>query len=217
MRSGGLASAEALHELRRGEVDFDAFAVAHMDGVLGRVRYFLRRWPLQDLHDEEDLVQDALLAIWRAVDSWRPIYVGKTEQTEELCGVRFVSTPIAKYVDYQVGSVLVKRLRKASGWPAKDRPPPARRVVVEDVYALIGSVPAAQGRRVEAEEAAAGLDDELEREVALAVVRGSSLDEAAATIYGDASRRLQLQLDSREHAVRFVGSVARRASRSLVG
>ena len=208
MRSGGLASAEALLELRRGEVDFDAYAAPHMDGVLGRVRYF---------HDEEDLVQDALLALWRAVDSWRPIYVGKTEQTEELCGVRFVLTPITRYVDYQVGKALEKRLRKASGWPAKGRPRPARRVIVEDVYALLGSVPAAQGRRVEAEETVLGLGDPLEREVALAVVRGSSLDDAAATIYGDASRRLQLQLDSREHANRFVGLVARRAARSLAG
>jgi DNA helicase-2/ATP-dependent DNA helicase PcrA len=219
MRSGGLASAEALHELRRGEVDFDVFVAAHMDGVLGRVRYFLRRWPLQDLHDEQDLVQEALLALWRAVDSWVPVYVAKRkeEQTATFCGVRFVLTPITKYVDYQVGRALEKRLRKASGWPSKDRPRPARRVVVEDVYALLGSVPAAQGRRVEAEEAALGLDDALEREVALAVVRGSSLDEAAASIYGDASRRLQLQLDSREHAARFVGSIARRAVRTLAG
>lgn len=217
MRSGGLASADALLELRRGEVDFDAFVSAHMEGVLGRVRYFLRKWPHQDLHEEEDLVQDALLALWRAVDAWRPIYVGKTEQTEELCGVRFVATPITRYVDYQVGSALEKRLRKASGWPAKGRPRPARRVIVEDVYALLGSVPAAQGRRVEAEEAALGLGDPLEREVALAVVRGASLDDAASTIYGDASRRLRLRLDSREHANRFVGSVARRAVRSLAG
>lgn len=232
MRSGGLASEDELLALRGGTVRFEEFVRRPevKAAAIERARYFLRKWPRQDLHDEEDLAQDAMVALWRAVDTWKPIYVGRTVETEEFCGVRFVETPIKRYVEYQVGRVLERKLRKASGYPRKGRPLPARRVAVQDFFTgsrdrreltiedlgdVLHPVEPQQARVLEALERAAVLECPVEREVVAALFAGGGVDDAARVIYEDVSWRRGLRLDSYEHAARMVRKAAGRAARRI--
>lgn len=217
MRSRGIADQQALLALRSGELSFDDFASepAVRESAFSRAKYFLRRWPYQDLHDEDDLMQDALLATWRAVDTWDP---ERKSHKGELVTIK-------RYVEYQVGNALERKMRKASGDPRKGRSQPARKVHFADLVGrhvcsdgalsierLIGAYPAGQSHRLEALEAAMALVDPLERKVVLSVVRGHGLDVAADEIYNDVSARMRLRLDSRVHAGRFVLRVANKAA-----
>lgn len=202
-----IATKKELLALRAGTLSFDDFARSARENVLGRARYFMRRWRGQVLHDEEDLAQDALLAIWRAVDSWDP---ERRSRKGEL-------VQITRYVDYHVGKALERKLRKALGWPAKGRREPAKRREVADIFALLPSVPGSDWTRTEARQVVLEMPEGLEREVALGVVDGRCLDEVAAGIYSEVPRRLAMQLDSGEHAARTVRAAARRAQEILWG
>ena len=71
-RSRETTLAEALAALREGRSRFEQFAREVGPAFRRLAGYFLGRWPGQRTVGEEDLVQEMLVAAWRAVLNWDP-------------------------------------------------------------------------------------------------------------------------------------------------
>jgi DNA-directed RNA polymerase specialized sigma24 family protein len=204
MRPSNLENSRGLLEgLRRGEVSFDEAAAGVRTALSLRAERFIRlwRWSGQEGVAPEDLVQDMLVALWRAVDRWDP-----------------TRADLVVYVDAQLGRACQRRLRKEAGYPDPRRRAPVRRAAgkeAEDALADRGLlVPNAEAELDARRRARALLVDlvGLERHVVSLVLEGQSLEETTRTIYRDRSARIEYQMDSMGHARRLVGVALRRAT-----
>lgn len=92
---------------RTGLISFDAVAVLARPHLRERAEYFLGRYHHwnQRMLGVEDLEQEMLLALWRAIDTWDP------KKRADL----------ARYIDAKVGSAAEHRLRQACGYPNDKR------------------------------------------------------------------------------------------------
>lgn len=210
MRPSNLAAHRgALEALRRGEVGFERVARDVRPALELRAERFLRlwRWSGQTSIGVDDLVQEMLVGLWRAVDSWDP------ERAE-----------IIRYVDAQLGRACQRRLRQVAGYPDPRRAAPARQVcmevsaVVEQIERGGGSVELAPEAAMDASRRARGLLSGLaglERHVVELVLEGRNLEETTRAIYADRSARIAYQMDSMGHARRMVGAAARRATSAV--
>lgn len=200
--------AQDLGALREGRLTFARFAARHGDRFRRWAAYFYERWPQRTL-DVEDLVQEALLEAWRAVDTWDPD-----------------GAAIDRYVEYQVGRKLRVELERVLGWPKKAgarRPgSPEQKPVRPLSMALPGVERAVEAlgeeatsgpfERLVVREAAESAPDDLTRDVIAGIGSGLSARALAAYLWEDAGRRIRYRLDSREHAVRVVRRAVRQAT-----
>lgn len=198
-----------LAALRAGTLDFDAFARAHEARFRRWASYYFERWP-QRILCLDDLVQEARIEAWRAVDSWDP--------------TRGVA--LERYVEYQVGRKLRLELERVLGWPKKSRGTKAVRPT-----SLNATVPG-DGRRdtlqdrlesgalspedlAMVESLVARMADPFERDVLRGVARGMSSAVLATYLYEDPERRLAYRLDSVEQTARRVPHVVRKLAASI--
>jgi DNA-directed RNA polymerase specialized sigma24 family protein len=203
MRPSNLAShRSALEALRVGTLTFDQLTRDIRPALELRAKRFLRvwMWSGQTSLDAEDLIQEMLVALWRAVDSWDP-----------------ERAALVPYVDAQLGRACQRRLRQVAGYPDPRRRDPARQVAVDVVEALEAIEPEGVSLEtiVEMRERAARLVSELkglERLAVELVLEGRSIDETAMTIYADFDARLTYRMDSEGHARRMVGAAVRRVT-----
>lgn len=203
MRPSNLAASRGLLEgLRRGEVTFEAVVRGVRQALELRAERFCRlwRWSGQTSVGAEDLVQEMLIALWRAVDSWDP-----------------ARADLVRYVDAQLGRACQRRLRQVAGYPDPRRRAPARQIhadVVDELERAPGveldAVDVLDARRA----AEALLHDlaGLERHVVELCLEGRSLDEMTRVIYADRAARVQYRMDSMRHARRLVGAAVRKAT-----
>jgi DNA-directed RNA polymerase specialized sigma24 family protein len=203
MRPSTLAACRGLLEgLRAGTESFDGVARVLRPALEHRAERFLRvwKWSGQAQLGPDDLVQEMLLELWRAIDRWDP-----------------VRTPnVVKYVDAQIGRAATKRLRRVAGYPdPRRRTQPVRQVHLEDLEPHVGTEapPEVSAYDVERRKKALlmhlrGLD----RHVLELVLDGATLDEAARRIYSDPDARLRYRMDCEADARRMVGASARRAT-----
>lgn len=94
-----------LAELRDGVIDFTTFAKRNKNRFERWARYFLERWPNRTL-DLGDLVQEAMIEAWQAVDRWDP-----DRGTVTLVG----------FVFFRVGERLDRECKRVLGWPRRFR------------------------------------------------------------------------------------------------
>lgn len=192
----------ALEALRKGEATFDAVARACRPALEFRAERFLRvwRWSGQTSIGQEDLVQEMLVALWRAVDSWDPC-----------------RADLVRYVDAQLGRACQRRLRQVAGYPDPRRSVPARQVyadvtlILEEVVAANVDAESATDARRRAQALIGGLVG-LDRHVVELVLEGRSIEETTRTIYADKVARITYQLDSYGHARRLVAASVRKAT-----
>ena len=187
-----------LHDLRSGNLSFQSFAQRHRERFHRWSAYFFERYRPNGL-DISDLVQEALLEAWRAVDLWNLN--------------RGVS--IERFVEYKVGSKIDHEIRRVRGWPKKGRSIPA--IQIDDTAALDTAVnrSLSPSKRLQLEGVARTLPTQIERDVAVGVGLGASLRVVAAHLYTDPDKRLEHEFDSRDHAVRKVRSAVKRATKRL--
>lgn len=208
MRPSNLAAHRgALEALRQGRAGFDRVARDVRPALELRAERFLRlwRWSGQTSVGVEDLVQEMLLALWRAVDAWDP-----------------KRADLVRYVDAQLGRACQRRLRHVAGYPDPRRSAPARQVFA-DAEHLVDAVDRSADRsgapepedvlhaRRRALSLLRGLVG-LERHVVELVLEGRTLDDATRVIYADPSARIAYRMDSLGHARRMVGAAVRRAT-----
>lgn len=154
-----------LLRLKAGAISFDEFASNRREEYRRWAGYFFERWPQRE-HDVDDLVQEALVETWRAVDKW---------EADK-------GAPIDGYVKMMVGNRLRDVLSRAAHSKCQVVP---KYVDHEDCYL---EVPAVGSARLEVERAAELLDSELQRDVVVGVGIGMPLREVAARIYDDPDR-----------------------------
>lgn len=208
MRPSNLAAHRgALEALRAGRAPFAAIAREVRPALELRAERFLRlwRWSGQTAVGVEDLVQEMLVALWRAVDAWDPSLAD-----------------VVRYVDAQLGRACQRRLRQVTGYPDPRRSAPVRQVNAE-VSAVIEAIDRERAALVELDAESAvdarrrakalllGLAG-LERHVVELVLEGRTLDDATRTIYADPAARIAYRMDSMGHARRMVGAAVRRAT-----
>lgn len=195
-----------LEDLRAGVVTFD-FVARCLRGLLAqRAERFIRLWSWsgQTSIEVDDLVQEMLVGLWRAVDSWDPSRSG-----------------IVRYVDSEIGRAAQKRLRQATGYPDPRRRDVARQVSVEQAalerMADERGFAAHDHDDVEAFDAAKRVEEllngltGLDRHVVELVLQGATSEEVTLTIYADTEARIDYRMDSVPHARRMVGLALRRA------
>lgn len=212
MRPSNLAShRSALEALRWGKVPFTRVALAVRPALELRAERFLRlwRWSGQTSIGAEDLVQEMLLCLWRAVDAWDP-----------------QKADVVRYVDAQLGRACQRRLRQVAGYPDPRRRDPARQVNADPSVVIdtidrerdgveIDAVDVLAARR--RAQSVVGELAGLERLVVELVLDGRSLDETTRAIYADPHTRITYRMDSMRHARRLVGAAARRATSVAAG
>lgn len=195
-----------LEDLRAGHVTFDRVAVTVRDALHSRADRFLKAWGWsgQRSVDAEDLVQEMLVALWRAVDSW-----DSTRST------------LVRYVDAQVGRAAQRRLRQTAGYPDPRRKPPARqsngRLGFDPDSLECESTTSPEADVIAARRAKSLINwlGGIERHVVELVIDGNTLDEATEVIYADPDARIDYQMDSVIHARQLVGLAMRRATNEL--
>jgi len=202
--------ANDLAALRAGTLDFDAFARTHEARFRRWAAYYFERWPQRALC-VEDLVQEARIEAWRAVDSWDP--------------TRGVA--LERYVEYQVGRKLRLELERVLGWPKKSRGTKAvRPISVHTPIPGEGKTRDTIQDRLEAgalspedlamvESLVARMTDPFEVDVLRGVARGMSSAVLATYLYADPERRLAYRLDSVEQTARRVPHVVRKLAASI--
>lgn len=183
-----------LASLRDGSLGFGEFARRNTNTFRRWAGYFFNRWP-QSALDVEDLAQEALIAAWRAVDSWDP---------SRGCA-------LTRHVEVSVGRHLRQCLRRVLGWPDKRRGHvPVRHVPLEVEIVDYRDVP---GDAIDANRAFSAWmmqeSDPFRRDVVDAVRAGMPSRAVAAHIYSDPERRRVYQLASLSHALRGVRRVVK--------
>lgn len=210
MRPSNLAAhRSALEALRSGGTTFDRVARAVRPALELRADRFLRlwRWSGQTSVDVEDLVQEMLVQLWRAVDAWDP-----------------TRADLVRFVDAQLGRACQRRLRHVAGYPDPRRSAPARQVSA-DAGAIVDAIDRARDEndpsaeevlhaRRRAKALVLGLAG-LDRHVVELVLEGRTLDEATRAIYADPDARIAYRMDSMGHARRMVGAAVRRATSAV--
>lgn len=167
---------------------FGAFERLHRQHFAQWARWFYDRWPQQTL-DLGDLVQEMMIACWRAIDAWDP---AKTPDIE-------------KYVKYQVGARARQELERVLGWPRKGRRAAIRLVPLDD-----HEPPALNPARSIHEGAwIVPFLGDLGRDVVGGVLSGFSLDVVAQRLYRDTDRRLRYRWDCQDDAIRSCHRAAR--------
>lgn len=103
MRARFVAFEDDLLALRAGRLSFDKLARRMTPDLQARAEYYLRRYAQwgQAHVSVEDLVQDMLLAVWRAVDLFDPSR----------------AVAIHRFVDMRVGGECEFRVRQACAYP----------------------------------------------------------------------------------------------------
>jgi hypothetical protein len=174
-----------LIRLRAGTMSFDAFARLHSRTVRSICDYYYRRFPQQSL-DLSDLEQEALLEIWRAVDTWDPDR----------------GIPISKFVGYRMGRRVRCEIERVQGWPKKSRGTKA------PVFAELDQIP--QFRLNVANLVLDCFPPGIEREIACGLVAGLSVDRVASTIWNE--RREEFGLTSEASTRKITKSLIGRFS-----
>lgn len=174
-----------LAALRAGSIPFATVARALTPMLTARAAWFLRRWR-QTLLVESDLVQEMLIAVWRAVDTFDPMR----------------SSDLPRWVDTQIGRAAEVELARAAGWPDKRRRPVAKQTAVEDVAVLIGGYEPSVEVELDRGRMTARIAERLapaDRQVLAALVEtgGGRIAEA---MYADRGVRLERCWDSGRHA-----------------
>lgn len=159
------------------------------------------RWG-QDLHDEEDILQELRLSLWRAVDTWDPDR-----------GVE-----IDVYADVQTQHAAREVMRKAAGYPDKRRGAPARRAIVTDIEQHLDHASADQDAAVAARATARRLISKMgegrtQTVAILLFVEGLDLEQAARAIYANPRLKVRYRLESEREAT----SVVSRAVQEIRG
>ncbi len=96
-----------LNALRAGLIGFEVVAQKArpmLSGYAEKVLWRYVKWGQRHI-DREDIVQDMLIEMWRAVDEW---------DSER-------GTPLLKFVNYRIGAIASRSIIKACGNPRKDR------------------------------------------------------------------------------------------------
>jgi DNA-directed RNA polymerase specialized sigma24 family protein len=207
MRPSNLAAHRGALEALRAGGSFDVAARQVRPALELRAERFLRiwRWSGQTSLGVEDLTQEMLVALWRAVDAWDPS-----------------KADLVRYIDAQLGRACQRRLRQVAGYPDPRRRAPARQVLAEPSVVVDAIDRAREGgedmppeEALDARRRALQVVDGLvglERQVVELVLEGRSLDETTRVIYADRSARITYRMDSMGHARRMVGAAARRAA-----
>ncbi len=194
-----------LAALRAGSLSFDDVQRVLTPLLTARAVWFLRRWR-QTLLTEHDLVQEMLLAVWRAVDTF------DQERTRH---------DLVWWVDRAVGRAAELELARAAGWPDKRRTPVLRQVGVEDVTVLIGGYDVATDddidRRRRVTRLAARLAPEDRQVFGVLVSRGFGAAKIADELYRDPRVRLERCWDSTQHARREVRESVKRIQALVMG
>lgn len=189
-----------LHALRAGFVSFGEFESGTRRTWEKLAAYFFRRWPEQSTVSEEDVKQDILLAVWRAVREWDP--------------ERGVS--IERYVWYAAGVAGQRAMKRAHSYSRVhgvrwSLPLPKREQAVPAQQARVAEVRGVLARWVGESRSS------MEREVALGLLEGRTLGEVARDVYDDPVTRYEHWLMSEEEAVSRVRSAARRIGTRAAG
>lgn len=184
--------------LRSGELSFESFAGRNRERFIKWAAHFIDRYRPHGL-DIDDLVQDGLIEAWRAVDGW-----------EEGHGVS-----IQRRVEYKVGERMDREVKRALGWPRRDRDKPAQQVFAP--LAIEFAVSSSMGieKRIELVAVVSKLSSPLERDVTIGIGLGASIRAVAAHLYSDPKKRLWYEFDSRDHAVRRVRSAVKKVTKTL--
>lgn len=187
-----------LRDLRAGTLSFDAFASNHRERFQRWAGYFFERYRPNGL-DLDDLVQEALLEAWRAVDIWNSSK----------------GSSIDRFVEYRVGERIDREIRRVRGWPKKGRSNPAVQIDSPFSIEIADNRSISPSKRLELERVASTLPSSIERDVAVGVGLGASLRVVAAHLYTDPDKRLEHEFDSKDHAIRKVRKAVRTATKKL--
>lgn len=204
-----------LDQLRAGTLSFTKFARAHTEHFRSWSMALVRRRHCEHVMSWlglDDLVQHALLACWRAVDSFDPTVVRKKDGQ----GVQ-----LHAYVTCQVGRAIERELKRAAGWPRRGRRQPIRQVDARDMAKRMdghafsndvddpverlahitgASVQPVASTRIYAAVVQSRFGNGLALDVTIGALEGGSRREIAAAVYADPNRRRIYRLDCEQDA-----------------
>lgn len=186
-----------LESLRSGKLSFHTFTLNHRERFYRWSRYFFDRYRPRGI-DIDDLVQEALLEAWRAVDSWIPS-----------------RSPIDKFVQYRVGERIDREIKRSTGWPKKDRPKKPTILYNVDISNIGVEAVVSSLERLELEEVVSTLELPIERDVTTGVGLGAPIRVVAAYLYDDTNRRSKYKFDNRDQAIKKVRSTVKHVTKKL--
>lgn len=144
----------------------------------------------------DDLIQEAGIALWRALDEYDPTR----------------GTTIDAHCYWKVGNWLEKRLAKALGWPRKDRTPVASWDTGSvDVYELVGETHAVQETEAMVAEVDRAVGCSFSSAVLRLVLDGVNRNEVAAEAFAMPELRLSRRWETEDDARRDVRASYERA------
>lgn len=190
-----------LSDLRNGDLTFDDFAGKYQAKFGKWATHFITRWP-QTVIDHEDLVQEALIEAWRAVDAWDPN-----------------RSSLETFVNFRVGRKLRVELERVLGWPKKARHHGIRPISMDDPNwneiqgSSDQSIPVCMKiELIETIDETLKDEPQLLREVTMGVGLGLSFRGVASKLFTDPEAREVYDFESSDHAL----LMAKRAGRQAV-
>jgi hypothetical protein len=189
-----------LLKLRSGEMDFQSFAKKYESKFYAWAKYYFDRYNPRSI-DISDLVQEALLEAWRAVDLW-----------DSERGV-----DIERFVNYRVGERIDREILRVKGWPKSNRSPVAVHIDFSDCIDIAVGTSISDSKRLELDEMVNTFKHPIERYVVAGIGLGASIKVVAAHLYSDSDKRAEFEFDSCEHAIRKVRTVVRKAIVEIEG
>lgn len=214
--------ADALLQLRLGEVGMEEVRPLVRQILKQRAMYFWRRWcTRQTLYGWDDLYSMGEIAVWRAVDTWDP-----------------QKRPIADYVNCEVGRAMEKPLIAAAGYPDARRGEPALQIYFGDMEVSTSNGWKSRGsyggqeamltmdsllrareeierdqhvqleRHQHAQAVCEGITDEFGRLVVRLVLEGYTIAGAATAMYGSKRLRVYYGLRNVQHAKKAAHAAA---------
>lgn len=189
-----------LHRLRDGDLSFNRFAAAHTKRVSRYASGFLHRWRPRGLR-LDDLTQEAMIAIWRAVDEWDP-----------------ERASLIDFVEFRLRRHLRVECERSLGWPCqgrKDRAdkPPIRPLSLDSWLTYFGDPEKHTGtprsREMDPEKSTLVADvlnlfEDFDRDVVSGVAAGAPIKTVAQRIHADDDRRKTYGLGTLEETIRKV-------------
>ncbi len=194
-----------IEALRDGRISFTQFQKNTHSYWLAMSRSLMRRWKGPIAVDNEDLIQEMMLAAWVALP--------KHDASR---------APLDRYIRYNAVYTAKRWLHAQRGALRRSDHSPSRHPVVLSTPNAVEIIQAAQFAEpeelthhevlVRAAHAYTANDDQLIFE---AVVRSRSTKDAADELYAKPEVRLQLKLDSKTHARQHVMAVTRRIAAAM--
>jgi DNA-directed RNA polymerase specialized sigma24 family protein len=198
-----------LLRLYDGSIQFEEFVKLNKKYVFTIVNnlYSMYKAKVRYSLDVEDLLQEALLEVWRAVDLW----------------IEEKGKALSSYVIARIKTRIDNCIKKSLGWPRKDRPPVAIRAFSYETASEDGYLPfnlyvtdkALSFDVLNINKVLCKVPDGINKDVFIGVYNGLDSETISKMMYADDDRRRCYEFRSSGEALKGVKKSVKRINRKV--